>query len=177
MSFSVTLHQPLLGGVCRTASIAVSGEDLWKTACAPKITGGMTLKPERRACLLMELYRETYPKFSRPGTWVHGKQWAVTEDEEGRHHLTILPNNRVASVLGDELCRNCAGIVHRLDPWCRSLGFTGFHAATAVYLSISRAMPYRHGSAPTMCVPIRVSPTRCYDFSVWWPQPGGPGRT
>ena len=123
----------------------------------------------------MELYRETYPKFSRPGTWVHGKQWTVTE-EEGRHHLTILPNNRVASVLGDELCRNCAGIVHRLDPWCRSLGFTGFHAATAVYLSISRAMPYRHGSAPTMCVPIRVSPTRCYDFSVWWPQPGGPGR-
>ena len=60
---------------------------------------------------MMELYRETYPKFSRPGTWVHGKQWAVTEDEEGRHHLTILPNNRVASVLGDE---SLVAPVHRL---------------------------------------------------------------
>ena len=63
----------------------------------------------------MEQYRETYPKFCRPGTWVHGKQWAVAE-EEGRHHLTIPPNNLVASVLGAELCRNCTGItVHRLD--------------------------------------------------------------
>ena len=121
----------------------------------------------------MKLYRETYPKFSRPGTWVHGKQWAVTE-EEGRHHLTIPPNNRVASVLGDELCRNCTGFVHRLDPWCRSLGFTDFHAATAVYLSISRAI-YLIGMArhqPCACRFVYRRPVILLRFRRLWSLPG-----